>query len=261
MSSDCVRFNAKLTALLLTMVYITSAIGQVEDSTVLIKQFSGKILATHNGISLVPSFSLDDPAILFNLSLGGKRLTFEPDLRFALEGKPWSFLFWWRYKAIQDGRFTLRLGAHPAMNFRTIPAISNGKEKDVIESRRFFATEIAPNFAISKKMSIGLYYLWSIGFDDSNKYTHFLVFNTSFPAIKISDQINFGLVPAVYYLTLDELTGFYFTSSFRLTKSDFPFSLEGIINRIIRSDILPDRKFVWNISLVYSFSKQYQQFQ
>lgn len=237
------------------------AFSQTTDSTKTISHFSGTISATHNGISLVPSFSLGKPAVLFNFSIGGKRLTFEPDIRFALEGKPWSFLFWWRYKAIQKDRFSLRVGVHPALNFRTIPVVSNGNNKDVIESRRFLAGEIYPSYAITDNIRIGTYYLYSRGLDDSQKNTHFLVLNLAFPNINLSDEISLSAYPGVYYLKADALDGFYFTSTVRLTKRNFPLLLESIINQKIRTEILPERSFVWNISLVYPFNKQFVGFQ
>ena len=221
------------------------------------RHFSGKALLTQNGISLVPSFSLDKPAILFNLSLGGEKVTFEPDIRFSLEGKPWSMLLWLRYKAIKQNKFGLRLGIHPGYNFRTIPVTSFGKNKDAIETRRFLAGEIVPYYTFNKHFQIGIYYLYSLGFDDSQKYTHFLVFNTGINKLPIVNDIKLSLYPSVFYLQLDKLKGTYFSSSFRLVKENFPFSVEAIINQIIDSEILPDRKFVWNVSLVYSFNYTY----
>ena len=242
-----------LVCIFLTCTHIT---GQT-DSNAVSSHFSGKILATNNGISLVPSFSLDKPALLFNLSLGKRRLSFDPDIRFSLEGKPWSMLFWFRYKAVQKNKLDLRVGMHPGYNFRTIPVVSYEKTKDVIETRRFLAFEIAPNYRISDKIKVGAYYLFSLGFDDSQKYTHFVTLNTSFPNIKVLPGIQLGLFPSFYYLRLDDLDGVYFTSGFELSKSDFPLSLEAIINQKIRTDILPERRFVWNVSLVYSFHRKY----
>ncbi|PHN02367.1 hypothetical protein CRP01_32500 [Flavilitoribacter nigricans DSM 23189 = NBRC 102662] len=232
--------------------------AQTTDSTKIISHFSGKIFATNNGISLVPSFSLDKPAILFNLSIGCKKLTFEPDVRFSLEdGKPWSLLYWFRYKAVQIEHFSLRTGAHLGLNYRTITALSNNVTKDVIETRRFWAGEIAPTYSFSDKVKVGAYYLYSLGLDDSQKHTHFLVLTSAFPNIMLTDKIKFGLFPVAYYLRLDDRDGFYVSSTFSLSKKDFPISLEAIINQKIRTDIQPERRFVWNISLVYSFNKEY----
>ena len=54
--------------------------------------FSGKINLTNNGFSFIPLFSLGKPATTVNLSVGGKRFSFDPQFRFDLDGmKPWSF--------------------------------------------------------------------------------------------------------------------------------------------------------------------------
>lgn len=82
---------------------------------------SGNISVTNNGISLVPSFSLEKPASIINLNFSSNKLSFEPDLRFSLEGKPWSFLFWWRYKVTNNNsRFNLRIGANNSYLFTCV---------------------------------------------------------------------------------------------------------------------------------------------
>ncbi len=68
--------------------------SQTIDSTKSIGYFGGAVSVTNNGISLVPTFSLGKPAVIFDMVVGKRKLSFEPQLRFALDGKPWSFLFW-----------------------------------------------------------------------------------------------------------------------------------------------------------------------
>ena len=89
----------KMALLFFVLLYLTPfSFSQKADSTKGIGHFSGAVSVTNNGISFVPTFSLDKPAAIFNLSMGKNRFSFEPDLRFSLAGKPWSFLFWGRYK-------------------------------------------------------------------------------------------------------------------------------------------------------------------
>jgi hypothetical protein len=229
--------------------------SQKVDSAKSISHFSGSITATNNGISLIPTFSLNDPAILFNLSIGKGRLSFEPDIRFALEGKPWSFLFWWRYR-VRSNKFLLTLGAHPAMNFRTQISSIDGSE--IIVTRRFLAGELAPNYLVSKNTSVGLYYLYSRCFDKgAAKNTHFITVNSNFRNIKLGNRFFAQVIPQFYYLRQDGVDGIYFTSTFALAKKNFPFSVQSIINKEIESEIAGSRNFVWNVSLIYSFSKYY----
>lgn len=262
MHKDKIYFKTwvnKALVFILLMVFAHLSFSQPTDSTKTISQFSGKVFLTQNGISLIPSFSLNKPALLFNLTIGNERLTFEPDIRFSLEGKPWTFIFWWRYKAIHNDKFSLRVGTHPALNFRTIPVVSNGTTKEVIETRRFLAGEIAPTFSVTKNFAVGPYYLYARGLDDSQKNTHFVVLNTAFSNLNLSKTIHLSVFPNVYYLKMDERDGFYVSSSFRIAKKGFPISLESIVNKIIESEISPEQDFVWNVSLVYSFNKRYTQ--
>ena len=63
--------------LILSSVQIRAQDGKILDD------FRGTASITNNGISLVPSFSLGDPALLFDLKFTKGRLSFEPDMRFA----------------------------------------------------------------------------------------------------------------------------------------------------------------------------------
>ena len=240
--------------LCILFIFISSIIFSQDSNNVnLINHISGRIATTNNGISLIPTFSLGKPALLFTLSLGKNKLSFEPDFNFSLEGKPWSMLFWFRYKMVQRDNFSMRLGINPNFNYRTITTYNNGISKNLIETRRFLAGEVMPIYSLSKNFKVGIYYIYAFGFDDSSKHTNFLVFNTFFPSIPISNKIDLGIFPNIYYLKMDELEGSYFSSTFRLTKKNSHFSFESIINKMIDSEILPDRDFDWNVSLVYSF--------
>ncbi|MDV7137246.1 hypothetical protein R3X28_00075 [Maribacter sp. TH_r10] len=226
--------------------------NQEEDKRFL-DDFRGTASLTHNGISLVPSFSLGDPAAIIDLKLTKGKLSFEPDMRFALEGKPWSFLFWFRYKAIEKERFSLRIGAHPALNFRTVSVIRDGQTEELLESRRYIAAEIVPNYKISEKVSVGMYYLRGQGFDEGIKQSNFLVLNSSFTNLNITENLYFNISPQAYYLTLDDDQGYYVVTFITLAKKDFPLSISSILNKAIDTEIVPEDDFIWNISLVYSF--------
>lgn len=241
----------QLGLLFMFLIWPLSGLSQEENS--FLDDFNGTASITHNGISLVPSFSLGEPAAIFDIKMTKGKFSFEPDMRFALEGKPWSFLFWFRYKAIEKDRFSLRVGAHPALNFRTVNIIRNGQSEDLIESRRFIATEIAPNYKISDKVSIGMYYLRARGFDEGLKNSDFVTLNASFTNLFISEKLHLNISPQAYYLRLDDQTGYYVVGFITLTKKNFPLSVSSILNKAIDTQIAPEEDFIWNISLNYSF--------
>lgn len=241
--------------LFLVLMIIKTSLAQSNDST---RYFGGSLSVTNNGISLLPTFSLNKPAALVILNLG-KRLSFDPEFRFSLEdGKPWSFIFWGRYKLIQSERFQMTVGVHPGYLFRSESMPANGGTKDIITTERYLATEVSPSFFITKNTSIGIYYLRSRGFEESSvQNTNFITLNANFNKIGIYKSFYLKFNPQLYYLKMDDKDGYYFTSTLTLATTDFPLSVQTIMNRTIESNI-PSKNFLWNISLIYSFGKQYK---
>lgn len=220
-------------------------------------QFSGVITATNNGVSLIPSFTLGRPAVFFDLSMGGERLSFDPMLRFGMDGKPWSFVFWGRYKVIKDSRFTLNVGAHPAFIFQERTFMVDGQEETMMAAQRFFAGEIAPMYKVSERFSIGLYYLQGRGFNPvPPKNTNFLALNTVVSDLPIYKDVSLRMNPQLYLLRVDENSGTYVVSTFTLKKDGFPIGIQALINKKIKSQV-PSDDLIWNVGLVYNFSKEF----
>ena len=126
-------------AFIILMLLSCASSAQEPDTLRVPVRFAGAVTVTNKGISTVPNLTLGKPAAIFDLSVGKGKLSFDPQLRFALEGKPWSFLFWWRYKLVRTERFQLNLGAHPALSFRRIKIPVNGLEKEDMVVRRYLA--------------------------------------------------------------------------------------------------------------------------
>lgn len=249
----------KSTILVLFLLLLAQfSFSQESDSSKRITHFSGAISVTNNGLSLVPTFSLGKPAALAILSIGGKKFSFEPDMRFALEGRPWSFLFWTRYKLLKTEKIAITVGSHPALNFKTFTS-DDGTKTTVV--RRFLAGELSPNYFFTKNISIGVYYLYAYGFDrgihGTPKNNHFVTINSNLSNIKIPCRLLLRVTPQFYYLKQDRRDGYYFTSAFNLARKNFPLSVSSIINKSFESNIIGSEDFVWNISLVYSFKKDY----
>jgi hypothetical protein len=232
--------------------------SQKADSIKYTNSVSGSVSVTNNGISIVPTFSLGKPAAIFMLSARKNRFSFDPDIRFSMSGKPWSFLFWARYKLADKDKFKMSAGTNLGINFRRTVLLINGDSSELNVARRYLAGELYPRVFITKNISVGIYYLYSNGLDEGTiGTTHFVTFNINFTKIKLSDQVFINVNPQLYYLKLDDEGGFFITSSLTVAKKNFPFSVSSIINKRIESNIPGTKDFVWNISLVYSFSKKF----
>ena len=192
------------------------------------------------------------------MSVGKSKLSFEPELAFSLEGKPWYSLFWFRYKLANTGRFKMTAGTHLGLNFKDaiLPVDMDLTEVKVVD--RYLAAELAPSYSITKNISVGMYYLHARGLDPgANQMTNFVTLNASFSNIKLTDKFFMKATPQFYYLNMDAGDGFYFTSAFTLAKTNFPLSLLSVINKSIKTDIPAGKDFVWNVTLTYSFGKKY----
>lgn len=242
--------------LLLTLTLLLVMQVQAQESGS--KQIEGVITATNNGVSIIPSFTLGRPALFFDLSLSGERFSFDPMLRFGMDGKPWSFIFWGRYKAIKDQPFTLTVGAHPGFIFQERIVKVNGQEKTMFVSQRFLAMEVAPMYKFSNRLSIGLYYLRGHGFNPiPPDNTNFLALNTVVSNIPLGGEFNLRVNPQLFFLKVDDTSGTYITSNFTVSKPGFPIGFQALFNQKIKSTIVGD-DFIWNVGIMYLFSNTYQ---
>lgn len=217
-------------------------------------KFKGSISVTNNGISIIPTFTLGKPAAIVNFSVGTSRLTFEPEFRVSLEGKPWAFIFWGRYKAYKSDAFTLNIGAHPALAFKTIALTKDGLTSNYIVSQRYVAAEVVPNYRITKDISLGMYYLYSHGIDIGTvKNTHFVTLNSGFSNIKVSNSLRMKVSPQLYYLRMNDADGIYTSTTFTVSKVNNPISVALFFNKVIDTDIKASKDFLWNATLTYVF--------
>ena len=257
--SESLGFTRGLGALLLLTVSAHTTPAQRADSARSSRVIGGGVTVTNNGISLLPTFTLGKPAAIFDLTLGGRALRFEPQFRFALEGKPWAFIFWWRYRLLRAGRFSVNVGAHPAVLFKTAPSPTEADSAQTIVAQRYVAGELSPRYALGNGVSVGTYYLYSHGFDPGGtSNTHFVTANATFANLRLTERLHLTVSPQVYYLSMDEQDGYYTTATVSLHIRDFPLSVQSIMNHAITTTIVAEDDFVWNVSLIYSFKREYE---
>lgn len=217
-------------------------------------EVSGAVNINSKGISLVPALTLGRPAAVFDLAIRKGDLSFEPQLRFALDGKPWSFLLWGRYRAVTTDRFRLTVGGHPAFSFKTMKAGVNGRTDNVIEMRRYLAVDAAPTFVLSPRVSAGGYYLYSHGVDPgAPAHTHFVAARTSLSGIRVFGDYLLQATPQLYYLSTKGEDGTYVGASASFERRGAPWSIGTIVNQPVASDIAGGQSFLWNVSVSYAF--------
>lgn len=221
-------------------------------------RFGTVVTVTNKGISTIPNLTLGKPAALFDLIIGGDRLSFEPQFRFALEGKPWSFLFWWRYKLVESAKMHFTVGVHPALSFKRTTVTKNGVTTEDMVVRRYLAAELFPNYWFSKKVNVGLYYLYSHGVErDIPQNTNFINLRSTISNIKLTDQYALRFSPQLYYLNIDRKDGLYYNLIVGLNRKNFPISVSAQFNKAFKTNVTTNNDLLWNISLIYSFNRKF----
>jgi len=244
-------------------IFLTQFAFSQEESTQKIYHFNGNISVTNNGFSFIPTFSLGKPATIADLSIGGKKFSFDPQFRFDLEGlKPWSFIFIWRYKLVDTKKFLLKPGLHlPAISFRQQTIDINGVTVEQIYTQRWLTPELTATYYLAEKISFGIYYIHGFGLEKEGqtKNTDFFSLRMGFGDFQIVDNWFFRWDPQVYFIRMDDLEGFYTAQSITLKNKKFPVSLSSLMNISLEAENeIPAKNFDWNISLIYSFNTSFK---
>lgn len=244
--------------LILSFVCQTS-IAQSVDSTKNITTFSGSVGFTNNGFSIIPTFSLNSPAFVANLSIRKKKFSFEPDIRLVPNAKNGGLIWWLRYRLVDNKKFGFRIGTHPAFTLIRRTDTENGTTKEITEMLRFIAFEAVPSYQFNKKFGVSAMYLQGFGLQKHGpQLTRVLFLNTNITNIGLGKNLYFNLFPSVYFLYTDAYRGNYLTVTGALIHKKLPFSLQSTINQTFTSDIPGNKDFMWNLTLNYNFKNIYK---
>ena len=63
--------------------------------------------------------------------------------------------------------------------------------------------------------------------------------------------------PQIYYLRMAKDDGFYINGALTLSKRNFPLTISTLVNKTILTEIPVGEDFLWNVSLTYTFNKEY----
>lgn len=247
---------------LILFIAFSQFVFSQEESSGKVYHFNGNVSVTNNGFSFIPTFSLGKPATIADLSIGGKRFSFDPQFRFGLAGlKPWSFIFIWRYKLVQTEKFQLITGVHlPAISFLRQTIEVNGVNVEQIYTQRWLTPELTFTYKLADKITMEAYYIHGISLEKEAQtdHTDFFSLRMGFNNIPIDGNWYFHYNPQFYYIRMDDLGGFFTAQSITLGDNRFPVSISTLMNISLESENeIPAKDFDWNISLVYSFKNSF----
>lgn len=245
----------KRTIYLFAFLFVSHTVFSQKDSVKHIEPLkaTANFQITNNGLSLFPNLSFGKPAAIINASIGKKNIYFEPELRWGLNLKPWSYIFWLRYKYRKSEKFGVNIGTHPSYVIRETAVTINGVADKRYVAQRYLAGEIIPTYYFSKKFAFGIHYLYSKGLDNyATQNSHFLSFQPRFSNLKVVRDYYLNFNPQIFHLILDDKEGTYVSEMLSLNKKDSPFYISSTLTYKIKSTI-PGDDFVWNIGLNVKF--------
>jgi hypothetical protein len=239
-------FIIALFTCLQTMAQKTDSLQKVEPL-----KATANIQITNNGISLFPNLMYGKPATILNVSVGKKNIYFEPELRWGLNGNPWSYIYWLRYKYRKTESFGLNIGTHPSFIIRESVVTINGQIENRYISQRYWAGEVVPTYYFNKKFALSFQYLYAKGLDSyATQNSHFFSLQPKLFNLQSCKNYSISFFPQVFHLILDDKSGTYFSEMLTLNKKDCPLYISSIFTYKLNSTIAGDNT-VWNVALNY----------
>jgi hypothetical protein len=236
-------------------------LAQKEDSPLAkTNNFTAAVTVQSKGISTIPNMTLGKPAIIFDMKMG-RKLTFEPQFRFSLEGKPWAAVFWWRYYQTVSNKFKVTYHTNYSLSYKSVVSYTaSGTSNNFIRSIAYLVGALEPNYKINNYISVGMYLFYNRSLEiASTRNTLMLSFRPTFSNIPIAKNITFMAAPEIYNLKMDSNSGVFLNSRFLISKKNCPLSISGLINKPLKSTIPSEYDFLWNIGLTYTFNKKYRE--
>ena len=220
------------------------------DSTKNPLRFSGSISLNSNGIAPIPSFALGKPAISANLSVVKGRFSYDPQLSYGFDFKPWIIDNWFHYKIINASRFELRTG----FNISSFFSDYKTPDQTVRQSQRYFTFELAGIRKLSKNRSVGLMLWYDKGVDPGTVEGYFINLVADQSDIRIGKHVSMGInVQAFFVDYTSNNDGFFISPKIAFTTIKIPVFVfyQGI--HPLSTNIQPYPSFQWNFGVGYSF--------
>lgn len=217
---------------------------------------SGAITVTNNGISTIPTFSLGRPAVTFDVSIRHRRLSIDPQIRYGLDGVPWVFLFWGRYRVFSGRKFNFTAGGQTGVNFRQSIVSIGGVTREIIVARRYIASELQPTWTVARDVGVGGYWLYSRALErDVARNINYVALRANHANLFRTRGVAVQLLVQPYYLRQDDRDGSYINAALGVARTGLPVSLGASGTVPLRTNVPFGDKTVWNVSATVALTR------
>lgn len=241
---------------LLFLISVTAFPNNPQDSVK--KKLEGNLSFSlnSNGISSIPSFSLDKPAAISTVSLSKGRFLYEPQLAYGLNFKPWYIDNWFHYKIINRPSVEVRTGMNLSTFFwpDTIYQFANATESEkILKAQKYFDLELAITYRFNPKTSLTALYWNDRGLDKGTIQGHFCDFIADKSDIKAGKKLLLAVNVQLFYIEYrGKSDGMFISPRLASSVKNIPLTLFIQATQAIVTNIKPFPEFKWNLGLSYS---------
>lgn len=239
-----------LASLILCSLFTISWSQESADSTRSKKlKAEATVSINSNGIAYIPAFSLDKPAIIGSFSLIKGRFSYDPQLSYSLELRPWIIDNWFHYKIIDRPVFEFRAGAVISSFFTDIET----DDEVIHQAQKYLAVEFTGKYKFNPTTSLALTYLLDRGQDPGTVTGHFFNLQGDKSDIKLGKRgLLSGTLQLFYINYTGNEDGLFTAGNISFSLRNIPFAVFGQAIQAISSNIEPFPKFKWNVGLSYT---------
>jgi hypothetical protein len=211
---------------------------------------SATVSLNSNGIASIPAFSLDKPAIIASVTLAKNRFSYDPNLAYGLNLKPWCIDNWLHYKIIVRPSFELRAGFNISSFFSEYKFQD---EESVLKGERYFAFALTGLYKITPRMSLTIDYWNDRGQEKESLKGHYLSLAGERSEIGIGHKVLLSVALQLFYINYDgNNDGLFISPKISSSLREIPFAIYFQAIQALSSNISPFPGFRWNIGLSYT---------
>jgi hypothetical protein len=220
------------------------------DSTRTKLKISGNLSLNSNGIAPIPAFSLGKPALIAAFTLQKRRFSYDPQIAYGLDMRPWIIDNWLHYRLIYKPKFELRTGVDFSMFFDEYDA---GDYK-ILSGQQYITFELAGICRFTPKSILSLMYWSDNGQDHGSINGNFYNIVYDRNDIEIGENILFSASLQLFYIDYTgDNDGLFVSPRIASSVKKIPLSLFFQAIQPLASNIEPYPGFRWNAGLAYLF--------
>jgi hypothetical protein len=241
----------KLPSLLIILFIFSISWAQESTDSTRTKKLKATAMVSlnSNGIAYVPAFSLDKPAVIGTLSLVKGRFSYDPQLSYSLELRPWIIDNWFHYKLVDRPVFEFKAGTVISSFF----SVYETEGEVVHQAQKYLAVEFVSTYKFSRMSSLSFTYLLDRGQDPGTMQGHFFNLQADKSEIKLGKK---GLLAArlqLFYIDYNYNNDGLFTAGYiSASLRNIPFALFAQAILPLSSNMDPSPEFKWNVGFSYT---------